>query len=89
MAKKDSDEEIQRIADQTAAKVAALSSVEEEVEVTITEVPAGAPADDHPEWDSPPNDQQTEEPGVSAAVSAAVSSGLGNLPSNEPEEDDG
>ena len=36
----------------------------------------------------PPNDQQTEMPGVSAAISAAVASGLGNLPSNV-EEDDG
>ena len=42
--------------------------------------------DDHPEWDSPPNEQQTSEPGVSAAISAAVSSGLGNLPSNPPED---
>jgi hypothetical protein len=38
--------------------------------------------------ESPPNEQQTEAPGVSAAISAAVASGLGNLPSN-PEEDDG
>jgi hypothetical protein len=35
---------------------------------------------------TPPNEQQTSEPAVSAAVSSAVASGLGNLPSNPDEE---
>lgn len=39
---------------------------------------------------TPPNDQQTGEPGVSAAESSAVASGLGNqYPSNYDENDDG